>query len=305
MCTNKGKYLIILAGPTAVGKTATSVRLAQEFDAEIISCDSRQLYKELSIGTAKPTVEDMDGVTHHMIGCISATQRYTAADYERDVDSLLAEYFLDNNVAIMTGGTGLYIKAVLHGLDDFPSVPNSVLQSLESQVAELGLQSLVEQLQVLDPLTASDIDIKNERRVIRALSVCVASGRPYSSYLRQATKILPYQPILVVLERPREQLYSRINKRVDQMIADGLVKEVEQLLSYREHTALQTVGYSEIFDYLDGTLSLPEAVELIKRNTRRYAKRQMTWFRNQEDFLPWPAEDTAGLITKLHSLVTE
>jgi len=156
--------LIILAGPTAVGKTATSVRLAQEFDAEIISCDSRQLYKELSIGTAKPTVEDMDGVTHHMIGCISATQRYTAADYERDVDSLLAEYFLDNNVAIMTGGTGLYIKAVLHGLDDFPSVPNSVLQSLESQVAELGLQSLVEQLQVLDPLTAKDTSLSAHTR---------------------------------------------------------------------------------------------------------------------------------------------
>jgi len=282
MSANKDKYLIIIAGPTAVGKTKASIRLAQKYNADIFSCDSRQIYKEMNIGTAKPNANELAAAKHHFINYKSVTEHFTAGDYERDIDKALSHYFKANDIAILTGGTGLYIKATLEGLDVFPEVPDEILKNLESRHQSEGLKSLVSDLQNLDKKTFETIDLNNSRRVIRALSVCLVSGSSYSSFLRKKKKELSFKPLFFVLEKDRKQLYEKINQRVDKMMDDGLLKEVESLLPYQEEKSLQTVGYSELFSYLRGDITLSQAVDFIKRNSRRYAKRQMTWFRNQE-----------------------
>ena len=305
MGTNKGKYLIILAGPTAVGKTNMSVAVAREYGAEILSCDSRQLYTNMAIGTAKPTITDMGGITHHFIDHIAVTDSYSAAKYEQEADAILSKYFdSGQQVAIMAGGTGLYIKAVLQGLDDFPPVPDHITSNLSQQLQQHGPAPLLVELARLDPITFDSIDRSNERRVLRALSVTLAAGQPYSTYLRQKQKTLDYTPVRIALTRDRSELYDRINTRVDAMMEAGLEKEVRSLEAYRQLPALQTVGYSEIFQYMDGSLTKAEAVDLIKRNTRRYAKRQLTWFRNQGEFMPWPADDISGLISHLRTITS-
>lgn len=276
--------LVIIVGPTAVGKTDLCVKFAQLYGAEILSCDSRQIYREMHIGTAKPSVDEMQGVVHHFIDSSSINTLYSAGDYERDVDNLLKTYFLENNLAIMTGGTGLFVKAVLHGLDDMPAAPEEIRRGLMEQLNSGDLEGLQQMLKEKDPETYVTIDISNSQRVVRALEVCISTGIPFSSFKKKSSKTNNFNVIKIGLERPREELYDRINQRVDLMLESGLVKEVENLMPYAHTNALQTVGYKEVISYLRQEISYPEMGELIKRNTRRYAKRQMTWFKNQDSF---------------------
>lgn len=304
MTANKTKYLIILSGPTAVGKTSFAIETAQRYNSHIFSCDSRQIYQEINIGTAKPTRDELNQVKHYFIGNISIHKEFTAGHYQRAMDDQLKSYFETNSIGILTGGTGLYIRAIIRGLDEFPHVSKNILDDLEQKFRNFGLEPLVQQLTDLDPHIMSNIDINNSRRVIRALSVCLASGAPYSSFLANKEKTLLYTPIFITLTRDREELYQRINMRVDQMLAQGLVEEAQSLYHLRDLKALQTVGYSELFTYFDGKSTFDEAIELIKRNSRRYAKRQLTWFRNQEDFKHFPIADKDSIYDYIDGFIT-
>ncbi len=278
------KFLILIVGPTAVGKTDLCVRLARAFGTEIISCDSRQFYRELSIGTAKPTHEEMGGIKHHFIDSHSISEYYSAGDFGRDVSRLLPEIFKIQDAIIMTGGSGLFIRAVTHGLDDMPEAPLELRDELMKKLAAEGLPALQKQLAELDPLYFHSADIQNTQRVVRALEVCLSTGKPFSSFHRAEETSKDYDIIKIGLERPREELYDRINYRMDQMLEQGLTDEARRLLPFRDHNALQTVGYKEVFGYLDGEYDHHTMAELLKRNSRRYAKRQMTWFRHQDAF---------------------
>lgn len=271
-------------GPTAVGKTDLCVTLAQELDCEIFSCDSRQFYKEMSIGTAKPTPTEQNGVKHHFVDHISIEESYTVADFEREALAALAKTFENHDYAIMTGGSGLFAKAITHGFDEIPETPPHIREELTKRFENEGIITLQEELQKLDPAYFKTSDINNTQRVIRALEICLATGKPYSSFRIGEVVERPFITIKIGLDRPREELYDRINLRVDLMMEQGLLAEVENLRPYASNNALQTVGYKELFDFLNGAFSLTEAVELIKRNSRRYAKRQLTWFRNQDTF---------------------
>ena len=273
------RRLVIILGPTAVGKTEFSVRKALEYGSPIISCDSRQIYKEMSIGTAVPDKEQLARVKHYFIQTIPVTQAYTAGDYERDALSLIDTLFEEgHDTLVMTGGSMFYIDAVCEGLDDLPDGDPQLRKALWERVDSEGLESLLKELETKDPLTYSRIDKKNSQRVVRALEVCLVSGRPLSSF-RSGGKKRDFEIEKIGLTRPREELYSRIDKRVLSMIDAGLEDEVRSLLPYRDLQALQTVGYKEMFDYLDRKIPLEEAVRLIQRNTRHYAKKQMTWWR--------------------------
>ena len=295
--SSKGKYLIVIAGPTAVGKTSVAIQVAKTLDAEIFSCDSRQIYTEMTIGTAKPSADELAAVPHHFINHKSITERYTAGMYAAEAEAALENYFKEHNVAIMTGGTGLYIEALLEGLDEFPAVPDEILQKLELELKNAGLPALAYELTNLDPTTAERIDLQNARRVIRALSVCLVEGKPYSSYIKDTTKELNFQPICIALTRDREELYTRINTRVNEMMQDGLLQEVSDLQNRSDLRALQTVGYQELFQYLKEERSLGESVEHIKRNSRRYAKRQITWFKNKGAYKHIPADDVDAIVS--------
>ncbi len=273
------RRLVIILGPTAVGKTEFSVRKALEYGSPIISCDSRQIYKEMSIGTAVPDKEQLARVKHYFIQTIPVTQAYTAGDYERDALSLIDTLFEEgHDTLVMTGGSMFYIDAVCEGLDDLPDGDPQLRKALWERVDSEGLESLLKELETKDPLTYSRIDKKNSQRVVRALEVCLVSGRPLSSF-KSGGKKRDFEIEKIGLTRPREELYSRIDKRVLSMIDAGLEDEVRSLLPYRDLQALQTVGYKEMFDYLDGKIPLEEAIRLIQRNTRHYAKKQMTWWR--------------------------
>lgn len=286
------KTLLVVAGPTAVGKTALCVRLAKALGTDVVSADSRQLYRELSIGTAKPTPAEMDGIRHHFIDSHTIIDSVNAGRYERECLALLDILFQTNDVVILTGGTGLYINAVCFGLDDIPPINPALRGHIFARLQREGLESLQKELRQLDPIYAQTADLKNPIRVTRALEVCLTSGQPYSSFRRQQTAERPFRSVMIALERPREELYTRIDTRMDIMLAAGLVEEVRSLLSCRHLPALQTVGYQEVFPYLDGMYDYEEMVRLLKRNSRRYAKRQLTWFRNQGDY-QWfgPDED--------------
>ena len=297
-----GKFLITIAGPTAVGKTELTLKLAKKYDAEIFSADSRQLYKELTIGTAKPGKEELDQVTHHFINHISIHDPYNVARYEEEIDVLFNSYFLKKDVGILTGGTGMYIKAALEGLDHFPAVDPEVIQEYQYLFESNGIEILQEEIRQKDPSYAQQVDMSNSRRLIRALSVIKSSGQAYSSFLgRKKEKLHPFQTIQICLTRDREELYNRINKRVDQMIENGLIEEAESVWKFKELKSLQTVGYSELFDFFDGKHSKEEAIALIKRNSRRYAKRQMTWFRNQGEWNYLDASDIEAIIEFINS----
>lgn len=287
--------LVVIVGPTAVGKTDLCVRLAQHFDAEVISSDSRQLYKEMQVGTARPTLQEMQGVKHHFIGSHSVNELYSAGDFERDVDRLLGTYFQQKDMAILSGGTGLFVRAVLHGLDDMPSAPEELRAGLMRRLETQGLEVLQKELMARDPAACRDMDMQNPQRVVRALEVCISTGKPFSQFRVKEPKTHDYNLIKIGLERPREKLYDRINRRVDLMLEQGLVEEVRSLLPFENKNALQTVGYKEVFGYLHGEYDYPAMTELLKRNTRRYAKRQMTWFKNQDTFQWFHAEDEAGI----------
>lgn len=273
------RFLIIVGGPTASGKTSMAIQLAQHFNTEILSCDSRQFFREMSIGTAKPSPEERAQAPHHFIDVLSAGEEYSVGDYERDALQLLDQLFEHKKVVIMAGGSGLYQKAVCEGLDDFPEVPLEVRKKLERQYQEEGIDSLQERLRQADPEYYRQVDLQNPHRLIRALSVYEVSGRSFSHFRKQKKAERHFFPIYLELRWDRAKLYERINKRVDMMMEAGLLEEARALYPLKDKTALQTVGYQELFDHFDGNTSLQEAVNLIKRNSRRYAKRQLTWSR--------------------------
>jgi len=273
--------LLTIAGPTAVGKTALCVQLAQRFQTEIVSADSRQFFRELSIGTAKPTPAEMQGVPHHFIDSHSIREDYSAGRFATDCRAVLTALFRQYPLVILTGGSGLYVQAVTDGLDELPSVPPEVRAQLHAELAAHGLLPLVAELAATDPVAHARIDRQNPQRVVRALEITRATGRAFSSFHTQMAPLEDplFRTVKVALTRERDELYQRINRRVEHMLAAGLLEEVRSLLPYRHHHALQTVGYQEIFGYLDGAYDWDEAVRLLQRNTRRYAKRQLTWLR--------------------------
>ncbi len=294
--TIKNKFLIVVAGPTAIGKTAVSIELAKMLNADIFSADSRQIYKEMSIGTAKPTEDEMSGVKHHFINHISIHQKYSAGQYEQEINTLLDKYFMHNDIAILSGGTGLYIKVLLEGLDELPDVSDEIVEVYNNIYEKDGLTALLAELADKDPIYYNKVDQGNHRRVIRALSVIKASGQAYSSFLSEEKhKSLPFKVIPILLELPRALLYERINNRVDEMLAMGLVDEVEQLYIFKGLQALETVGYQELFDWKDGIQSFETAVSLIKQNSRRYSKRQITWFRKHGSWNAFSPLDLDGI----------
>ncbi|MFN8414993.1 MAG: tRNA (adenosine(37)-N6)-dimethylallyltransferase MiaA [Cytophagaceae bacterium] len=276
------KYLVCVVGPTAVGKTKLAIDLAKHFSTDVLSADSRQIYKELAIGTAKPTLEEMEGVTHHFIDSHYLSDEFSAGIFEREGNSLLESLFAKHDVVVLCGGTGLYVQALLYGMDEVPKVDESYRTLLTQELEEKGITSLQEELLKVDPETFHSMDIQNPQRVIRALEVYRATGNPISAYRTGAKKERPYQSILIGLERDREELYSRIDQRMDIMLDLGLEKEAELYYSQRHLNALQTVGYREIYDKMDGLYDRDEMVRLLKRNSRHYAKRQMTWFTKME-----------------------
>ena len=269
----------MVAGPTAVGKTAFSIQLAAHYGTEIISADSRQIYQQLTIGTAKPTPEELAMVPHHFIDVLPPEQDYNAGQFEKDALQLLEKLFLKHNIVVVAGGSGMYVQALCQGIDEMPEIPISLREELNQRVEKEGLPSLLKELQELDPLYYNEVDRHNPQRVVRALEVCLHTGEPFSSFRRKELRERPFKTIQIGLERPREELYSRINARMDIMIADGLFEEAKALYPYRNLNALQTVGYKEIFDYIDGQYGREESIRLLKRNSRRYAKRQLTWFK--------------------------
>ncbi len=276
------KKLIIIGGPTASGKTDCAIQLAQHFGTEILSADSRQFYKEMSIGTAKPQLSDLAKAKHHFIGNLSIHDAYSVGDFERDALAVLETIFETHDTAIMVGGTGLYIRAVCEGLDEFPDVPLSIRDEFEAIFKNQGIEPLQKLLQEVDYEYFIQVDIHNPIRLIRALSVWKASGQPFSSF-RSGNKVeRNFTPIYIALDLPREVLYDRINRRVDLMMAEGLLEEAKSLHPFKDLNALQTVGYTELFAHFDGEMTLDEAVDKIKQHTRNYAKRQMTWFRKND-----------------------
>ena len=274
------RRLIIILGPTAVGKTDYSISAAREYGSPVISCDSRQIFMNMSIGTAVPSASQLSAVKHYFIQTIPVTQAYTAGDYEADALALIERLFDEGHeTLVMTGGSMFYIDAVCNGLDNLPDGDQALRAELWERLEVEGVEALAEELRLKDPLTYSQIDIRNSQRVIRALEVCIVSGKPLSSFKTGVRRVRSFEIEKIGLTRDREELYSRINQRVLNMLDEGLVEEVRSLLPYRDCQALQTVGYKEIFEYLDGKIPLDEAVRLVQRNTRHYAKKQLTWWR--------------------------
>ena len=294
------KKLIVVTGPTAVGKTELCLRVAEALRVPIINCDSRQLFRELKIGTAAPTEEQMARVRHYFVGTLGITDYYSASMYEQDVLRLLEQLFRDSDYALLTGGSMMYIDAVCNGIDDIPTVDDKTRATLKRRLEEEGLESLVEELRRLDPEHYEIVDRKNPRRVVHALEICLMTGKTYTSFRKAEKKQRPFETVKIGLNRDREELYDRINRRVDQMMAEGLLDEVRRMTPYRKENALNTVGYKELFDYLDGRWPLEEAVERIKGNTRRYARKQLTWLKRDEHtkwFHPDQERDIMNYIT--------
>ncbi|MCJ8210217.1 tRNA (adenosine(37)-N6)-dimethylallyltransferase MiaA [Mucilaginibacter sp. RS28] len=299
---DKTKTLLVVAGPTAVGKTAAAIELARYFQTEIISADSRQFYKEMSIGTAKPSLEELAAAKHHFIGSHSITETFTVGDFEQDALKVIERLFENHNVVIMAGGSGLYVRAVCEGFDELPSAPPEVRENLNRQLQEKGITSLQEDLAKADPVYFREVDLNNPQRLIRALEVYQSTGKPFSSYRKEKKHTRPFHIVKIGLTMPREQLYDRINQRVELMMEDGLLEEVKALLPYRHLNALQTVGYTELFDYLDGKTDLHTAVELIKQHTRQFAKRQLTWF-NKDKEISWTNPLTDNVVALAEKLI--
>jgi len=278
----KKKVLIVIAGPTAVGKTALGIQIAKYFKTEIISADSRQFFREMSIGTAKPSAEELAEVPHHFINSHSIKDQVSVGSYEKEALKKLEELFTKHDAVVMVGGSGLYINAVLNGFDELPAVDPAIRAELNNRLEKEGIGSLQEDLLKHDPVYYHEVEINNPQRVIRALEIYHSTGKPFSSFRTGIKKERNFDSILIGLNSEREELYNRINKRVDLMIQEGLLDEVKSLAAYKELNSLNTVGYSELFKFLDEESSLQEAIEHIKQNTRRFAKRQITWFKKLE-----------------------
>ena len=278
------KTLVVLAGPTAVGKTACGIELAGHYNTEIISADSRQIYLETTIGTAVPSPAELRKVKHHFIHAVSLRDPYDASRYEQEVLERLKVLFKSHDMVLMVGGSGLYIDAVCFGIDDLPAVDQELRTSLQEQLEKEGLGPLAARLKDLDPVSHDRVDLKNHMRVLKALEVSIQTGRPYSSFLSATRKERPFRILRVALDMERAELYRRINQRVDKMMEAGLLDEVKGLVPFRELTAMKTVGYRELFNFLDGEITLEEAVDLIKRKTRKFARKQITWFRKENRY---------------------
>jgi tRNA dimethylallyltransferase len=303
--TNPGKYVVVIAGPTAVGKTDLSVRLAQHFNTEILSADSRQFFKEMTIGTAKPSQEEQQGVPHHFIDVFSISQQYSAGMFEQDALQLLQRLFQTIDLALVVGGSGLYVKALCEGMDQMPESDPDLREALIRIGQEQGLSYLLTLLEQQDPTYFRQVDQANPQRVIRALEVSLSSGKAYSSYRRQQVASRPFQIVKIGLNRDRTDLYHRIDSRVDLMLKSGLLEEARSLFPFRTHHALQTVGYQEIFGFLEGLYDWDEAVRLLKRNSRRYAKRQLTWFRKDPGFTWFHPDEWEKIVAHVEERMTK
>ncbi|HEY8781026.1 MAG TPA: tRNA (adenosine(37)-N6)-dimethylallyltransferase MiaA [Mucilaginibacter sp.] len=296
------KALIVIAGPTASGKTAAAIELAKYYKTVIVSADSRQFYREMSVGTAKPTNEELAAVKHYFINSLSITENYTAGDYEKQSLDLLRDLFKIHDVVILVGGSGLFIKAVCEGFDKFPDAKPGVREKLNKEFEEKGINALQEKLKIADPEYYEKVDRNNPQRVIRALEVFESTGNPFSYYRSSNINKRPFRIIKFGLKMERVILYQRINRRTDDMIIQGLVEEVRFLLPYRHFNALNTVGYTELFDYFDGETDLQTAIGLIKQNTRRFAKRQITWFGKDKEIL-WFQVDKQSLVNDMQAAI--
>lgn len=288
--------LIVLTGPTGVGKTELSLRLAEHFQTSIVSSDSRQLYADLKIGTAAPTPEQLQRVPHYLIGTLQLTDYYSAAQYEQEALAILENLFTQRDVVLLTGGSMMYVDAICKGIDDIPTIDAEtrelMLQKLESE----GLEHLCAELKLMDPEYYRIVDLKNHKRVVHALEICYMTGKTYTSYRKQQKKERPFRIIKIGLTRDRAELYDRINRRVDQMMDEGLLEEARTVYPYRALNSLNTVGYKEMFQYLDGTWDLPFAIEKIKQNSRIYSRKQMTWFKRDEEMRWFHPEQEAEVL---------
>ena len=291
--------LIVLIGPTGVGKTELSLSLAEFLHTPVINADSRQLYKDLTIGTAAPTADQLKRVKHYFVGTLSLTDYYSAAQFESDVISLLDQLYQTHPFALMSGGSMMYIDAVCNGIDDIPTVDQETREMIMERYQQEGLTPLSNELRLLDPDYYAIVDQKNPKRILHALEICYMTGKPYSSFRTNKKKERSFDIIKIGLRRDREELYERINKRVDEMIQNGLIDEVKNVMSYRYTNALNTVGYKEIFQYLDGNWSLEQAIEKIKQNTRIYSRKQMTWCKRDEEIRWFHPEQETEILSYL------
>ena len=290
------KRLLVIVGPTGSGKTDLSIRLAGHYAAPILSTDSRQIYRGMPIGTAQPTFDQLQAVEHHFIASHDIKDYLSCGEYEVQALARLEKLFAGHDYVVAVGGAGLYVRALCEGMDDLPQADESLREEMDRWLAEEGLGALAEKLRELDPEYYRIVDLNNPARVVRALEVCLQTGMPYSRQRTGIRRARPFEIVKIGVDLPREELYDRINRRVDRMLADGLEAEARALYPYRELNALQTVGYREFFDYFDGRIGYDEAVELIKRNSRRYAKRQLTWFRRDPEIRWFRPDDDAAMI---------
>ena len=294
------KTLITISGPTAVGKTKFSIDLAKLLNCQIISCDSRQFYKELSIGTAIPSKKELNAVKHHYIHHKSINDTYTVKDFQKDALNKIKELFNSDEFIILVGGSGLYMDAVIYGLDDFPEIDKKVRENLNLKLNKFGIIYLQKKLQKLDPEYYSKVDLKNPRRLIRALEVCISSNKPFSSYVNKKKTKHPFKLFNIGIVMDRDKLYEKINSRVDHMFSQGLVNEVKGLIDFKNYNALKTVGYKELFQFIENKCTLNESIEEIKKNTRRYAKRQITWLKSKNDITYINSSSDAKLVQKTY-----
>ena len=288
--------LVVIVGPTGIGKTAVAVQLAKHFNTEVVSADSRQMFREIPIGTAQPSKEEMQGVPHHFIANMSVAERCDAGQWAQQARSVLDELFRKYNIVICAGGSGLYINSLLNGMDELPERDDHLRAELQQLFESGGLVALQRKLQELDPEYFAEVDINNHKRLIRAIEVCMLSGGKYSAMRTHSSRTLPFRVIKVGLEMDRAELYARINQRVDTMMSAGLEAEARSVMAYRDNNALATVGYRELFDYFDGKTSREAAVELIKQHSRNYAKRQMTWWRRDAEIVWFRPDQTGNII---------
>jgi len=300
----KPKYLIVIGGPTASGKTNLAIQLAQHYKTVILSADSRQFYKEMNIGTAKPNSEELAAAPHYFINTLSIEEEYTVGDYELEALNTLENIYKEHDIAILAGGSGLFIRALCEGLDKFPDVPSEIKEAIQEVYDSKGIKALQAELKEKDPLYYDEVDIQNARRLMRALEVIRVSGEPFSSFRQKNVQKRPFQPIYVLINMDRTVLYDRINRRVDLMMEAGLLEEALSLHPKKHLKSLQTVGYQEFFDYFDEKISIEEAIELVKRNSRRYAKRQMTWFRKREHWNSFENDEVEQIIEFINGLYT-
>jgi tRNA dimethylallyltransferase len=294
------KTLITISGPTAVGKTKFSIDLAKLLNCQIISCDSRQFYKELSIGTAIPSKKELNAIKHHYIHHKSINDTYTVKDFQKDALNKIKELFISDEFIILVGGSGLYMDAVIYGLDEFPEIDKKVRENLNLKLNRFGIIYLQKKLQKLDPEYYSKVDLKNPRRLIRALEVCISSNKPFSSYINKKKTKHPFKLFNIGILMDRDKLYEKINSRVDHMFSQGLVNEVKGLIDFKNYNALKTVGYKELFQFIENKCTLNESIEEIKKNTRRYAKRQITWLKSKNDITYINSSTNAKLVQKTY-----